>query len=138
MFFRKAICSHVLCGNTNLIFSRELTINNGDLQLVLVVAYHVQESPTFLVGPLTLGIAPDFTKNRAHDKESEGSSCQLKTRKMGPPEILGKINANGYRLALHPHVHVADVFNVNRLFKFEPGDVLLSGFVDESLKGGGT
>ncbi|CAF1721864.1 unnamed protein product [Brassica napus] len=56
----------------------------------------------------------------------------------GPLEILGKITANAYRLALPLHVHAADVFNVERLFKFEPGDALLSGFVDESLKGGGT
>ncbi|CAN7086746.1 unnamed protein product, partial [Brassica oleracea var. botrytis] len=55
----------------------------------------------------------------------------------GPLEILGKITANAYRLPLPPHVHAADVFNVERLFKFEPGDALLSGFVDESLKGEG-
>ncbi|CAN7045891.1 unnamed protein product, partial [Brassica rapa subsp. trilocularis] len=49
-----------------------------------------------------------------------------------------KFNANAYRLALPPRVHTTDVFNVKHLLKFEPDDVLLSGFVDESFKGGGT
>lgn len=74
-------------------------------------------------------VESDFTRNSVHAKESEGSYGKLKTRKMGPLEILGKMG---------PHVHAADVFHVKRLFIVEPGDALLSGFVGESLKGGGT
>lgn len=57
---------------------------------------------------------------------------KLKPRKIGPFEILEKINANAYRLRLLSHVHTADVFNVKHLFKHEPDDDLLTGFVDES------
>ena len=67
-----------------------------------------------------------------------GQYNKLKPRKIGPVEIVEKINANAYRLALPPHVHTADVFNVKHLFKFEPDDDTLSGFVDESLVGGET
>lgn len=66
-----------------------------------------------------------------------GQYNKLKPRKIGPVEIIEKLNANAYRLALPPHIHTADVFNVKHLFKHEPDDVLLSGFVDESLIGGG-
>lgn len=67
-----------------------------------------------------------------------GQYNKLKPRKLGPVEIVEKINANAYRLALPPHVHTADVFNVKHLFKFEPADDILSGFVDESLVRKGT
>ena len=53
-------------------------------------------------------------------------------------EITEKINANAYRLALPSHVHTTDVFNVKHLFKYEPDDDALAGFVDESSAGGGT
>lgn len=62
-----------------------------------------------------------------------GQYNKLKPRKIGPVEIVEKINANAYRLALPPHVHTADVFNVKHLFKHEPDDDLLTGFVDESF-----
>ena len=87
-------------------------------------------------GPLAHGIAPDFTRNSVRAMRSEGSYGKLKARKMGPLEILEKINANAYRLALPPRVHTADVFNVKHLLKFEPDDAL--GFVDESFKGEGS
>lgn len=67
-----------------------------------------------------------------------GQYNKLKARKIGPVEIIEKINPNAYRLALPPHVHTADVFNVRHLFKYEPDDDLLSGFVDESLVREGT
>lgn len=63
---------------------------------------------------------------------------KLKARKIGPLEIIEKINPNAYRLALPPHVHTADVFNVMNLFKYESDDDILSGFVDESLVREGT
>lgn len=65
-----------------------------------------------------------------------GQYNKLKARKLGPVEIVEKINANAYRLALPPHIHTADVFNVRHLFKYEPDDVVLAGFVDESSLGG--
>lgn len=67
-----------------------------------------------------------------------GQYNKLKPRKIGPVEVVEKINENAYRLRLPSHVHTADVFNVKHLFKFEPDDALLSGFVDESLVGRGT
>lgn len=67
-----------------------------------------------------------------------GEYNKLKQRKIGPVQIVEKINANAYRLLLPPHVHTADVFNVKHLFKFEPAEDELSGFVDESLVRGET
>ena len=56
-----------------------------------------------------------------------GAYNKLKHRKIGPVEIVEKINANAYRLLLPPHVHTADVFNVKHLFKFEPAEDELTG-----------
>lgn len=67
-----------------------------------------------------------------------GQYNKLQPRKIGPVEIIEKINENAYKLRLPPHVHTANVFNVKHLFKFEPSDDVLSGFVDESLVGEGT
>lgn len=50
---------------------------------------------------------------------------------------MEKINANAYRLCL-PHIRTADVFNVKHLFKYEPDDAVLSGFVDDSFVREGT
>lgn len=65
-----------------------------------------------------------------------GQYNKLKARKIGPVEIVERMNANANRLALPPHVHTADVFNVRYLFKYEPDDITLAGFVDESSLGG--
>lgn len=62
-----------------------------------------------------------------------GQYNKLKPRKLGPVEVIEKISPNAYLLALPPHVSTADVFNVKHLFKFEPDDDILSGFVDESF-----
>ena len=62
-----------------------------------------------------------------------GQYNKLKPRKLGPVEVIEKISPNAYRLALPPHVSTADVFNVKHLFKFEPDDGILFGFVDESF-----
>lgn len=43
---------------------------------------------------------------------------KLKDRKIGPLEILEKINNNAYRLRLPPHMHTADVFNVKHLVPY--------------------
>lgn len=47
---------------------------------------------------------------------------KLKARKIGPLEILEKINANAYRLYLPPNVRCSDVFNVKHLVPFVPHD----------------
>lgn len=67
-----------------------------------------------------------------------GQYNKLKPRKIGPVEIIAKINENAYRLALPPHIHTANVFNVKHLFKYEPDDDTLAGFVDDSSSGGGS
>ena len=38
--------------------------------------------------------------------------------KIGPVEIVEKINSNAYRLKLPSHIRTADVFNVKHLFPF--------------------
>ena len=67
-----------------------------------------------------------------------GQYNKLKHRKLGPVEIVQRINANAYRLALPSHVNTADVFNVRHLFKYEPDDDTLAEFVDDSFSGGET
>ena len=51
---------------------------------------------------------------------------KLKARKIGPLDILEKINANAYRVSLPSHVRCSDVFNVKHLVPFvshdEPDD----------------
>lgn len=47
---------------------------------------------------------------------------KLKARKIGPLEVLEKINVNAYYLALPPHVRCSDVFNVKHLVHFLPQD----------------
>jgi hypothetical protein len=42
----------------------------------------------------------------------------LKARKIGPVEILKKINDNAYRLRLPNRVHTADIFNVKHLIPY--------------------
>lgn len=75
-----------------------------------------------------------LTKERFAAKEYN----KLKPRKIGPVEIVEKINENAYRLRLPSHVRTADVFNIKHLFKFEPDDDTLSGFVDDSFVRGET
>lgn len=47
---------------------------------------------------------------------------KLKARKIGPLEIIEKINNNAYRLRLPPHMHTAAVFNVKHLVPFAAED----------------
>jgi len=42
----------------------------------------------------------------------------LSARKIGPVEIIEKINSNAYRLKLPSHLRTADVFNVKHLLPF--------------------
>ena len=43
---------------------------------------------------------------------------KLAARKVGPYEIIEKINANAYRLKLPSHIHTSDVFNVKHLIPY--------------------
>ena len=43
---------------------------------------------------------------------------KLSTKKIGPVEVIEKINPNAYRLKLPNHVRTADVFNVKHLIPF--------------------
>ena len=44
--------------------------------------------------------------------------CILSARKIGPMEIVEKINSNAYRLKLPSHSHTSDIFNVKHLVPF--------------------
>lgn len=65
----------------------------------------------FEVGDLVLAI---LTKDRFPAREYN----KLSARKIGPVEILEKINPNAYRLKLPSHLHTSDVFNVKHLVPF--------------------
>ncbi|KAH9801674.1 Endonuclease [Citrus sinensis] len=49
---------------------------------------------------------------------SVGEYNKLSARKIGPLEIIEKINPNAYRLKLPSHIHTADVFNVKHLIPY--------------------
>lgn len=47
---------------------------------------------------------------------------KLKARKIGPLDILEKINSNAYRVSLPPNIRCSDVFNVKHLVPFVAQD----------------
>ena len=49
------------------------------------------------------------------DRFPAGDYNKLKERKIGPCEVLQKINDNAYRLRLPSHLRTSDVFNVKHL-----------------------
>ncbi|PKI57955.1 hypothetical protein CRG98_021670 [Punica granatum] len=49
---------------------------------------------------------------------SAGDYHKLTTRKIGPMEVVEKINLNAYRLKLPSHIRTADVFNVKHLIPY--------------------
>ena len=53
-----------------------------------------------------------------------GTYNKIKSRKIGPLEIVEKINNNAYRLKLLPHMKTADVFNVKHLVPFVAEDTI--------------
>jgi len=65
----------------------------------------------FQVGDLVWAI---LTK----DKFLVGEYNKLSARKIGPLEIIEKINPNAYRLKLPSHIRTADVFNVKHLIPY--------------------
>ena len=52
------------------------------------------------------------------DRYTSHEYNKLVVRKIGPVEIIEKINPNAYRLKLPSHVRTADVFNVKHLIPF--------------------
>lgn len=52
------------------------------------------------------------------DKFSAHEYNKLAARKIGPLQIIEKINSNAYRLQLPSNVHTYDVFNVKHLIPF--------------------
>ncbi|PKI42324.1 hypothetical protein CRG98_037295 [Punica granatum] len=52
------------------------------------------------------------------DRFSVGDYHKLAARKIGPVEIVEKINSNAYRLKLPSHIRTADVFNVKHLIPY--------------------
>ena len=52
------------------------------------------------------------------DRFPVGEYNKLSTKKIGPVEIIQKINSNAYRLKLHSHIRTADIFNVKHLVPF--------------------
>ena len=60
---------------------------------------------------------------------------KLKSRKIGPLEVLEKINANAYRLSLPPEIRSSDVFNVKHLIPYVAQDDIDDPRSDLSLSG---
>ena len=52
------------------------------------------------------------------DRFPVGEYNKLSAKKIGPVEIVEKINSNAYRLKLPSHIRTADVFNVKHLVPF--------------------
>ena len=52
------------------------------------------------------------------DRFPIGEYNKLAARKIGPVEIVKKINANVYPLKLPSHIRTADVFNIKHLVPF--------------------
>ena len=56
---------------------------------------------------------------------SVGTYNKLKARKIGPVEILKKINENAYQLRLPDDVHTSDVFNVKYLIPYHGDETVV-------------
>ncbi|KAL7583941.1 hypothetical protein Lser_V15G45461 [Lactuca serriola] len=52
------------------------------------------------------------------ERFSTGDYNKLKSKKIGPVEIIEKINPNAYRLQLQSHIRTTNVFNVKHLIPF--------------------
>ena len=52
------------------------------------------------------------------DHFSMGDYNKLSAKKIGPVEIVEKINPNAYRLKLLSHIRIADVFNIKHLIPY--------------------
>lgn len=71
----------------------------------------------FEVGDLVwVVLTKDRMPSRAYNK--------LKAKKIGPVEVLERINDNAYRLRLPDDINTSDVFNVRYLSRYLPPDAL--------------
>ncbi|WZZ01996.1 hypothetical protein YC2023_074324 [Brassica napus] len=72
------------------------------------------------------GEAVEFVANISHIHQQERFPVheynKLKARKIGPLEVVEKINANAYRILLPAHIRCSDVFNVKHLVPFVSSD----------------
>ncbi|PKI57100.1 hypothetical protein CRG98_022494 [Punica granatum] len=57
------------------------------------------------------------------DRYPAGEYNKLSARKIGPVEVIEKINSNADRLKLSSHIRITDVFNVKHLIPYT-GDSL--------------
>ncbi|GKE20230.1 hypothetical protein Tco_1431742, partial [Tanacetum coccineum] len=75
------------------------------------VADHKRRHVDFEVGDFVWAV---LTK----DRFSVGEYNKLYAKKIGPLEIVEKINSNAYRLKLPSHIRCSDVFNVKHLIPY--------------------
>lgn len=97
---------------------------------------------TFEVGDLVWDVL-------THDHFTVGEYNKLQERKVGPCEVMQKINDNAYRLRLPSHLKTSDVFNVKHLTpclidatsdsmnlrasSFQPGETDVEGSINVEL-----
>ena len=60
---------------------------------------------------------------------------KLKSRKIGPVEVIHRINANAYKLRLPDHIRTSDVFNVKHLFPYRGENEVPDSGTNLSLPG---
>ena len=61
---------------------------------------------------------------------------KLKSRKIGPVEILARINPNAYKVRLPPHLRTSDVFNVKHIFLYHGDNDVLDSWSNPSNPAG--
>lgn len=83
----------------------------------------------FKVGDLVWVV---LTKDRLPLREYS----KLKSRKIGPVEVLERINANAYRVKLPPHMRTSDVFNVKHISPFRGDNEGLDSWANPLPPGG--
>jgi hypothetical protein len=64
------------------------------------------------------------------DRFPVGAYNKLKARKIGPIEVLKKINENAYRLKLPNDVYTSDVFNVKHLVPYHGDEIVEEEFTN--------
>lgn len=73
-----------------------------------------------------------LTKDRFPAREYN----KLKSQKIGPVEVLERINENAYRVRLPSHMHTSDVFNVKHLSPYHGDNTDLDSWATPSPPGG--
>lgn len=61
---------------------------------------------------------------------------KLKYKKIGPVEVLERINPNAYRVRLPPHLRTSNIFNVKHLSRFHGDNVSPDSWSNPSQEGG--